>query len=132
MPVKDDPVMAVVRVKAPEDADPYVLEALLTRALCGAGGRPVSAEVTLLPTWRRTSKRGLRRHGFVALLHSATDAPPGELIRTAQKASRDVIRARFGSAASAKVRPVTAAPELTAYWCSVRGTPHRMEPPAAT
>jgi hypothetical protein len=125
-----EPVMAVVRVKAPEDVDPYVLEALLTRALSGAGGRPVSAEVVLLPTWRRKCKRGLCRHGFVALLHSAPDAPAPELVRAAQKASRAALRARFGQAASAKVRPVTAAREVLAYWCSVRGTPHRMEPPS--
>jgi DsbC/DsbD-like thiol-disulfide interchange protein len=127
---KADPVMAVVRVKAPVDADPYVLEAMLTRAICEAGGRPVSAEVTLLPNWRRTTKRGLCRHGFVALLHSPTGAPAADLIRTAEKASRAAIRARFGTAATAKVRSVTAAREVLAYWCSVRGTPHRIEPPA--
>jgi DsbC/DsbD-like thiol-disulfide interchange protein len=130
MVAKDDPVMAVVRVKAPADADPYVLEAVLTRAICEARGRPVSAEVTLLPSWRRTVKQGLRRHGFVALLHSPTGASAHDLIRTAQKASRAAVRERFGAAASAKVRSVTAAEELVAYWCSVRGTPHRMEPPA--
>lgn len=132
MTARVDPVMAVVRVKAPADADPYVLEAVLTRAMCGAGDRPVSAEVALLPTWRRTIKRGLCRHGFVALLHSPTGAPAGDLIRTAEKASRAAIRARFGAGASAKMRTVTAADELLAYWCSVRGTPHRMEPPASS
>ncbi len=122
-----DPVMAVIRLEVPADADPHVLEAVLTRAICGAVKLPLTAEVTLLPHWRRKPKRGMRRHAYVALLASSTTARPGDLIRTAEKASRAAVRERFGSVASAKARPVSTGRELLASWCSVRGTPHRIQ-----
>ena len=127
MTAKTDPVMAVIRLEVPDDADPHILEAVLTRAICGASKLPLTAEVTLLPSWRRKARCGMRRHAFVALLGSSTAVGAGDLIRTAQKAARAAVRERFGSIASAKVRPVSSGPELLAYWCSVRGTPHRMQ-----
>lgn len=120
--------MAVVRLEVPMDADPYVLEAVLTRAMCGAVERPMSAEVALLPEWRRKARSGMRRHAFVALLSSSSSAHAGDLIRTARKAARAAVRERFGSRASTKVRPVRAGREVLAFWCSVRGTPNRMHP----
>jgi hypothetical protein len=119
--------MAVIRLEVPADADPYVLEAVLTRALCGTAKLPLTAEVTLLPSWRRKAGGGVRRHAFVALLASSTAVRAEDLIRTARKASRAAVRERFGSIASAKVRPVSSGPELLAFWCSVRGTPCRIQ-----
>lgn len=117
-----EPVMAVVRVRAPADVDPHVLEAELTRAIAS---HPMSAEVMLLPEWRRRTKAGLRRHGFVAVLCAATATSGSELINLAETVLRKRLRRKFGAATSAKVRPVRCADELHAYWCSVRGTPHR-------
>lgn len=125
---RSDPVMAVIRLKVPADADPYVLEAVITRAICGTAERPMTAEVTVLPTRRRKAKGGTRKHAFVALLHSSTPTDAGALVRTAEKASRAAVRQRFGSTASARARPVGAGTELLASWCSVRGTPRRMHP----
>ncbi len=91
-----DPVMAVVRVKAPADADPHVLEAELTRAICAGGELPVSAEVTLLPARRRKSTGEMRRHWFVALLHSPAHVAAADLVRIAEKASRKAVRRGSG------------------------------------
>ncbi|GAA1265394.1 hypothetical protein GCM10009609_30730 [Pseudonocardia aurantiaca] len=121
----DDPVMAVVRVKAPADIDPHVLEAELTRAIHWYSSRPMTAEVALLPTWRRRTKGGMRRHGFVAVLCAPTAGNAGELTRVAQDALRKSLRKRFGAAATAKVRPARSSDEIDTYWCSLRGTPHR-------
>jgi DsbC/DsbD-like thiol-disulfide interchange protein len=125
---RTDPVMAVVRLKVPADADPYVLEAVITRAICGAVERPMTAEVTVLPGRRRKAKGRTRKHAFVALLHSSTPTDAGALVRAAEKVSRAAVRQRFGSTASARVRPVGAGAELLASWCSVRGTPRRIHP----
>jgi hypothetical protein len=122
------PIPAVIRLEVPADADPYVLEAVLTRAICGAVERPMTAEVTMLPSRRRKAKGDTRKHAFVALLDSSTPTDPAVLVRTAQKVSRAAVRQRFGSVASARVRPVVAGTELVASWCSVRGTPCRMHP----
>jgi len=122
--------MAVVRLEVPMDADPHVLEAVLTRAICGAAKRPMSAEVALLPNWRRKARSGMRRHAFVALLSTSSGAHAQDLIRSARKVARAAVRERFGSDASAKVRPARAGREVLAFWCSVRGTPHRMHPQA--
>jgi hypothetical protein len=123
-----DPVMAAVRLEVPVDADPYVLEAVLTQAICGAAERPMSAEVALLPSGRGEPGGRMRRYAFVALLSSSTAAHAGDLIRTAEEASRAAVRERFGSRASAQARPVTAGREFLACWCSLRGTPYRMYP----
>lgn len=117
-----DPVMVVVRVKAPAEVDPYTLEAELTRAICA---RPMTAELVLLPSWRRRSEGGLRRHAFVALLCAARTSKPAKLTRAAEKIMGKAVRKRFGSAASAKVRPARSPDEIDAFWCSVRGTPRR-------
>ncbi|WP_142065398.1 hypothetical protein [Pseudonocardia kunmingensis] len=117
-----DPVMAVVRVKAPAEVDPYVLEAELTRAICT---RSMTAEVVLLPSWRRGSRRGMRRYGFVAALSAPAARSASELTGTAEKVLRKALRTRFGSAASAKVRLARSAHEVDVLWCSVRGTPRR-------
>jgi hypothetical protein len=123
-----DPVMAAVQLDVPVDADPYVLEAVLTKAICRAAERPMSAEVALLPSGPRTTGARMRRYAFVALLSSSAAAHAGDLIRTAEKASCAALRERFGSRASAEVRPVTAGREFLACWCSLRGTPYRMYP----
>ncbi len=117
-----EPVMAVVRVTAPADVDPHVLGAELTRAVWK---RSMSAELALLPAWRHRTKRGLRRHGFVAVLCAAQPRPDHELTAAAQKALRKALRRRFGPAATAKVRLAGSESEVEACWCSVRGTPHR-------
>jgi hypothetical protein len=118
--VTGQPVMAVVRVKAPAQVDPHVLAAELTRAICTG---PMSAELTPLPPWRQSKKR-MRKHGFVAVLCGTTNCS-AEVTRAAEAAARAVVRRRFGPGASAEIRPVRSAAELDAYWCSVRGTPHR-------
>jgi hypothetical protein len=117
-----DHVMAVVRVKAPADVDPYTLEAELTRAVCA---RPMTAELVLLPSWRRPAEGGLRRYGFAALLCTARASSPSELTRAAEKIMGKAVRKRFGRAASAKVRPARSPEEINAFWCSLRGTPCR-------
>lgn len=117
-----DPVLAVVRVEAPADVDPHALAAELTRAVCA---RPMTAELAPLPSWRRRSEGGLQRHGFVAVLCSARPSSAGELTRAAEKVMRKAVRKRFGSSASAKVRPARSAEEIDVFWCSLRGTPCR-------
>jgi hypothetical protein len=117
-----DAVMAVVRVTAPAEVDPYTLEAELTRAICA---RPMSAELALLPSWRRRVKGGMHQHGFVAVLCAARASSASELTRAAEKIACKAVRRRFGSSASAKVRPARSAEEIDAFWCSLRGTPRR-------
>jgi hypothetical protein len=117
-----DPVMAVVRVKAPAEVDPYTLEAELTRAICA---RPMAAELALLPSWRRRVTGGLHQHGFVAVLCAARSSSASELTSAAEKIVRRALRERFGPSASAKVRPALSAEEIDAFWCSLRGTPRR-------
>jgi hypothetical protein len=55
----------------------------------------------------------------------ATTSCSTEVTKTAEAAVRAAVRRRFGPGASAEIRPVRSAAELDAYWCSVRGTPHR-------
>jgi hypothetical protein len=120
-----EPVMAVVRVKAPAEVDPHVLQAELTRAVAFDSARPVTAEMVLLPAWRRRKESEVRRHGFVAVLRAPTGTDPDELTAAAQKAMRKSLRRRFGATTSVKVRPPRTGEEIDAFWCSVRGTPHR-------
>ena len=121
-----DPMMAVVRVKAPADVDPHVLEAEVTRAIHRDCRRPTTAEVALLPAWRPRAKNGVRRHGFVALLCAPTARSAAEVTSAVQDALRTSLRKRFGAAATAKVRPARTSDEIDTYWCSMRGTPHRI------
>jgi hypothetical protein len=116
-----DPVMVVMRVKAPAQVDPHVLAAELTRAICTCA---MTAELTLLPSWRR-SKKSMRKHAFVAVLRTSTPDCAAELAGAAQTAAREAVRREFGPTATASVRPVRPGTEVDAYWCSVRGTPHR-------
>lgn len=117
-----DPVMVVLRVKAPAEVDPHVLGAELTRAICTA---PMTAEVAVLPSSRPRTKRGLRRHGFVAVLSAPEARSALELTSAVEKVLRKVLRRKFGSASSAKVRSARSPDEVDAFWCSVRGTPRR-------
>jgi hypothetical protein len=117
-----DPVMAVVRVTAPADVDPYVLEAELTRAIWQ---RSMSAELALLPSARRAKGGRLRQHGFVAVLCTANPRREQELTGDTEKALRKALRRRFGPGATAKVRLARSDDEVETAWCSVRGTPHR-------
>jgi hypothetical protein len=66
--VQADVVMAVVRVKAPAEVDPYLIGAELTRAICNQTLRDMTAEVTLLSAGGARHRRQLRHHGFVAVL----------------------------------------------------------------
>jgi hypothetical protein len=120
--VAGDPVMAMVRVTAPAGVDPHVLQAELTRAVCAG---PMTAELTMLPSWRRP-KDGMRQLGFVAILRASTGKDAAKLARAAEKASRKALRGRFGSAVKARIRPVGTAAEITTFWYSVRGTPRRL------
>ena len=117
-----DPVMTVVRVQAPVEVDPNVLEAELTRAICTCR---MTAEVTVLPNWRRRTKDGLRRHGFVAVLSGPRAKSASELTSAAEKALRKALRRKFGMAATAKMRLVRSTDEVGIFWCGVRGTPRR-------
>jgi hypothetical protein len=116
-----DPLMAVVRVKVPTQVDPHVLAAALTRAICTC---PMTAELTVLPSWRRP-KKGLRKYAFVAVLRTSAADCAADLVGVAETALREAVRREFGASASASVRPVRSDVEVDAYWCSVRGTPHR-------
>ena len=117
-----DAVMAVVRVRTPAEVDPYMLEAELTRAICA---RRMSAELALLPSWRRRVKSGMHQHGFVAVLSAPQASTASELTNAAEKIVCTAVRERFGSSASAKVRPARSTEEIDAFWCSLRGTPCR-------
>ncbi|WP_181784630.1 hypothetical protein [Pseudonocardia pini] len=113
--------MALLRVKAPAELDPHVLEAALTRALCTDAERPLTAELEWLPAWRSGRKRR-RRYVFVVVLRGAQ--PPDDLIRAAQRSARRAVKGMFGPKCSARARPADHR-EVPALWCSVRGTPHR-------
>ena len=118
------PVMALLRVKAPSDTDPHVLEAGLTRALCAHDDPPLTAEVTWLPAWRR-GRVGARRFGFVALLCSPVPMASAGLVRAAEDAAARELAARFGPDAAVRARVAEDPRELSAFWCAVRGTPWR-------
>jgi hypothetical protein len=126
--MSSDPVMAVLRVRVPADADPGVVQAELTRAFWE---RSVAAELVLLPavrSARRLTDTGLRQQGYIALLCSSPSRPRGErkLTRVTQKAARKGLRRRFGPEASARVRLASSDTEVAAGWWSLRGTPHRI------
>ncbi|WP_214404743.1 hypothetical protein [Pseudonocardia lacus] len=122
-----DPVMAVLRVRVPDDVDPAVVEAELTRAFWK---RSVAAELVLLPPAGFPSPRcvrsGLRQHGFIAVLSTREPEEGNRLTGVAQKAARKRLRRRFGPRATARVRLARPGPELEVGWFSMRGTPHRV------
>ncbi len=118
-------VMAVFHVKAPADVDPHVLGAELVRAISSNRKRPVSVELTLAAGNGERGGRQHHRHGFVAMLTSRGRYGFDDLARTLQKVARKALRRRFGGEVSVKVDLEISALEASAYWCSVRGTPHR-------
>ncbi|GAA3055731.1 hypothetical protein GCM10010464_20660 [Pseudonocardia yunnanensis] len=120
-----NPVMAVVRVKAPAETDPHVLEAALIRAVCGDSEPPMSAEILWLPAWRKKVRSGQRRFGFIAVLCSRVPVHAGELIRGAERAAARALRGRFGEQTSTRMRQASDPRELSAFWCTVRGAPRR-------
>src|SRR5690349_3914471 len=120
-----DPVMAVLRVRVPADADPGVVGAELTRAFWK---RSVTAELSLLPPQEPAARRpvgGMAQHGFVAVLCPARARGERKLTGVAEKAARKRLRRVFGPASNARVRIVRAGDEVSTGWCSVRGTPRR-------
>jgi hypothetical protein len=120
-----NPVMAVVRVKAPAETDPHVLEAALVRAVCHDSEPPMSAEILWLPAWRKKVRSGQRRFGFIAVLCSRAPVHTGELIRGAERAAARALRGRFGEQTSTRMRQASDPRELSAFWCTVRGAPRR-------
>lgn len=118
-------VMAVVHVKAPRAADPYLIEAELTRAINSNRKCPMSAELSLATEVRPQPRHGLHHHGFVAVL-SLPGAPGAGLDRRIGKIARKAMRRRFGRKASAVAHLSTSADHVRAFWCTVRGTPHRL------
>jgi hypothetical protein len=115
--------MALLRVKAPAGVDPHLLEAALTRALCADPKRPLTAELEWLPAWR-TGRKRRRRYVFVAVLRGCE--APDDLVRSAQRSARRAVKGMFGPKCSARARPA-GRHEVPALWCSVRGTPHRVD-----
>jgi hypothetical protein len=122
-----DPVMAVVHVTASPDVDPYAIEAELARAISAHRKLSTSAEVAHADEVRPQPRRRPHRHGFVAVLSFAdgTSWDRDELARRVQKAARKALRRRFGKDVRTRVSIATTAAEQSAYWCTLRGTPHR-------
>jgi hypothetical protein len=117
--------MAVVHVTAPADVDPHVIEAELTRAITSSRKQPMSAELALAEDVRSAPRHGRRRHGFVAILRVRGEEVPADFGRRLRKVARKGLRRSFGRSVSAKVRLEMSPAEVAAYWCSVRGRPHR-------
>ncbi|GAA4686835.1 hypothetical protein GCM10023215_23010 [Pseudonocardia yuanmonensis] len=123
-----EPVMALLRVKAPADVDPHVLEAALTRAICTNAERPLSAELEWVPAWREpAASAAKRRFVFVAVLRGPAQAGAEELAAAAERAAKRALKRMFGkaTAAKAKARPAED-PEVATFWCAFRGTPHKV------
>jgi hypothetical protein len=120
-----EPVMALLRVKAPADTDPHVLEAALTRAICTDAERPVTAELEWVPAWRSPGSGAKRRFAFVAVLRGPEQVGADELAATVERAARRALKRMFGKATAAKARPA-ADPEVATFWCAFRGTPHKV------
>ena len=120
-----NPVMAVVQVNAPAETDPHVLEAALVRAVCRDGEPPMSAEILWLPSWRKKVRSGQRRFGFIAVLCSRVPVQTGDLVRGAERAAARALRGRFGEQTHTRMRQASHPRELSAFWCTVRGTPRR-------
>lgn len=122
---RSEAVMAVVHVKAPTDVDPHAIAAELTRALHSHRKYPMTAELSVAHDVI-TPPHGCehQRHGFVVMLSFCGDGPK-KLRRHVRKVARKALRHRFGQNLAADVRTKMTAAELAAYWCTVRGTPHR-------
>jgi hypothetical protein len=120
-----DVVMAVVHVTAPSDVDPCAIEAELTRAISDHRKLAMTAEVSRADEVRPQPSRGPHRHGFVAVLSLGDETWRNKESRRVQKAMRKALRRRFGRDVSARVSTEMTVAEQAAYWCTVRGTPHR-------
>jgi hypothetical protein len=120
-----DAVMAVVHVTAPSDVDPCVIEAELTRAISAHRKLAMTAEISRADEVRPQPRRGPHRHGFVAVLSPADDTSFRDVTRRVEKAMRKALRRRFGRDVSARVSTEMTAAQQAAYWCTLRGTPHR-------
>ncbi|MFR9801192.1 hypothetical protein ACL02T_02685 [Pseudonocardia sp. RS010] len=120
-----EPVMAVLRVKASADVDPHVLEAALTRAICTDTDRPLTAELEWVPAWKPAARAEKRRFVFVAVLRGGRRACAEELVAAVERSAERAVKRMMGKAATAKARPA-AEPEVAAFWCSFRGTPHKI------
>ncbi|MGD9990696.1 hypothetical protein [Pseudonocardia sp.] len=118
--------MAAVHVKAPAHIDPHVIEAELARAVNGDRKHAMTAEVAFARDVITPPRRDpFRRHGFVAILTFGDGDRPRRPARRVRKIVRRALRKRFGTDMSAQVRTELTTAEIAAYWCSVRGAPHR-------
>ncbi|MCE0766368.1 hypothetical protein LWC35_26200 [Pseudonocardia kujensis] len=125
MRTSTEPVMALLRVKAPADVDPHVLEAALTRAICTDPDRPLTAELEWVPAWRPAARAATRRFVFVAVLRGPRRSEAEDLAAAAERSAKRALKRMFGKAAGAKARPA-ADPELEPFWYAFRGTPHKV------
>jgi hypothetical protein len=125
VPTSTEPVMALLRVKAPADVDPHVLEAALTRAICTDAERPLTAELEWVPAWKAASRATTRRFVFVAVLRGSRQACAEDLAAAVERSARRALKRMFGKSTSAKARPA-ADPEVATFWCAFRGTPHKV------
>jgi hypothetical protein len=119
--------MVLLRVKAPAAADPYVLGAELTRAICTDGRRPLTAELEWVPAWTPAPRAERRRFVFVAVLRGPRQTEAEELTSAAERSAKRALKRMFGKAAGAKARPA-AGLEIPTFWCAFRGTPHKVSP----
>lgn len=124
MPVVE-PLMAVVHVTAPPEIDPSVIEAELARALGRHRALPMTAEVTRAAEVRSGPARRPRSHGFVLALSLVDEVPSRKVAKRVQKATQKALRRRLGPGVSTQVDTELSPAEQAAYWCTLRGTPHR-------
>jgi hypothetical protein len=122
---RTDAVMAVVHVTAPPDVDPGAIEAELARAVSHHRKLAMTAEVSRADDDRPQLHRRSHHHGFVAVLSLADDSWCDKVSRRVQKAMRKALRRRFGKHVSTHVSTELTQAEQAAYWCTLRGTPHR-------
>jgi hypothetical protein len=120
-----EPVMALLRVKAPADVDPHVLEAALTRAICTDTDRPLSAELEWVPAWKAAPRGAKRRFVFVTVVRGSRQDCAEELAAAVERSAARALKRMFGKSTSAKARPA-ADPEVATFWCAFRGTPHKV------
>jgi len=119
-------LLAAVHVTASPDVDPYAIEAELARAINTHRKLRMSAEVSRADDVGRERDRRRHRHGFVAVLSLADGVAwdRDELAKHVQKAARKALRRRFGEDVRARVSIATTAAQRSAYWFTLRGTPH--------
>ncbi|GAY08025.1 hypothetical protein [Pseudonocardia sp. N23] len=119
-------VMAVLHVRAPVDVDPHLIAAELSRAVSGHRKHRMTAEIAFARDVLTPSQRGSSRpHGFVAILTFGDGGPPRRLDRRVRKIVRRSLHDRFGTDMSARVRTELSTAEVAAFWCTLRGVPHR-------